>query len=67
MKKKQQTKEKTIELNVSIMYVEQDGYKATFTEKEHRELVSYLLAKVEGYSNMIHTLSNAINLIKATK
>jgi hypothetical protein len=50
--------------DISVMYVEQDGYKASFTEKDQRELVAYLLAKVDGYSAMIKTLSKAIDLIR---
>jgi len=46
-----------------FMCVEQDGYQAVFHDEKQRKLVAYLLAKVDGYSAMIRTLSKAISLI----
>lgn len=63
MPKKGKGKVTEFTVDISIMHVEECGYKATFTEKEHREFVSHVLAKLEGYKMMIFTLSKAIDLI----
>lgn len=67
MKKKRVSKsgvkKYTIDIDMTILSVQECGYKATFTEQEHIDFVTHMLENLEGYKRLTRTLSKAIDLI----